>query len=740
MVNKYTMAAMLLVFLSATGVSQTVQLSGPAKFILQDRPEFAQALLDEQDWISVHLPASWSSLGITQFEKKIGWYRIHFKAPTKLIDQSCLLFAGLIDDADETFLNGVKIGNTGIFPPNDQSAWDAQRKYQVPKGLLKTENVLAIRVYNGILDAGLYGGKLFLTTAKEYERYLKKKQSDLHSYHQLSTSNGLAVAVYNEEKNLVEHFYTHIFSYHDSAQAVLPAIQNIQPNLSSRPQFTRYHQNTHVIEVAYRHCTLYYFCAFSKPVKALYVWARGKTQCIDSLDFSYDQGFGAASMKSAQRTFGGQSEKLFVFTCSDALNPAVSAQLLAEEGIKGELLSREVSWMRNEINQCTLPTGLSKLERNVAEQSLSILKMAQVADAEVYPLAGGQILASLRPGVWAISWVRDAAFAIEAMSSTGMFDEARKGLEFMLKAAPSGQYVRYVHTDGKDYGVGVPYQISVTRYFGNGREESDFAPETGPNIELDDFGLFLIAFCHYVNESQDKAFFQTWRALVKEKVLKPIVHNLDQHKILRQDSGPWEHHLPGRQYVFTNGVCARGMQLFCALERRFAEPDLAMEAVAIGMISGLDEQFLVDGRFYKGNAQEFQPSDHYYFDAATFELFACGLVDNKPLFQSHMHQYNQHLRAAKDPARGYIRFDSQDSYENQEWPFAGLRVAVAAAHFSERQTARQLIDRITRFASRNHNQIPEIIGLEELDYRGAIPMVGYGAGAYLLALKAYYTK
>jgi hypothetical protein len=86
------------------------------------------------------------------------------------------------------------------------------------------------------------------------------------------------------------------------------------------------------------------------------------------------------------------------------------------------------------------------------------------------------------------------------MTRLGMYAEARKGLEFMLKA-PSDRFKHYIYRDGKDYGPGVDYQISLTRYFGNGKEECDYN-EAGPNIEYDDFGLFLIAFSDYVNRQQ----------------------------------------------------------------------------------------------------------------------------------------------------------------------------------------------------------------------------------------------
>ncbi|MCP6769927.1 hypothetical protein NL529_34275, partial [Klebsiella pneumoniae] len=75
------------------------------------------------------------------------------------------------------------------------------------------------------------------------------------------------------------------------------------------------------------------------------------------------------------------------------------------------------------ITKCKIPQQVSPEEHNTIEQGISILKMSQVSDKEIFPFSHGQVLASLRPGVWAISWVRDASFAIEAMSKLGMFDE-----------------------------------------------------------------------------------------------------------------------------------------------------------------------------------------------------------------------------------------------------------------------------------------------------------------------------
>jgi GH15 family glucan-1,4-alpha-glucosidase len=81
---------------------------------------------------------------------------------------------------------------------------------------------------------------------------------------------------------------------------------------------------------------------------------------------------------------------------------------------------------------------------------------------------------------------------------------------------------------------------------------------------------------------------------------------------------------------------------------------------------------------------------------------------------------------------------SDDTYENQEWPFADLRVAVAQNHLGSRILAKELIDKVTKLSRANYNTIPEIYMLETCYFNGAIPMVGYGAGAYALALLDYY--
>ncbi len=411
--------------------------------------------------------------------------------------------------------------------------------------------------------------------------------------------------------------------------------------------------------------------------------------------------------------------------------PSKLFDLKKAEKFETSPVETEVAWMKNVFSRCRFPKNLTAKERAVFEQSISILKMSQVAENEILPFSRGQILASLRPGVWSISWVRDAVFAIEAMTEIGLFDEARRGLEFMLRAQPTGQFRRFFdEKQQKEVGVGVDYQISVTRYFGSGREESDFN-EFGPNIELDGFGLFLRAFSGYVEASGDAAFFEKWHGLIDSKIAFPILKNIDSSGLIRAESGPWEHHLPGRRWAWTTGASGIGLEKWAALETRFGRENEAAHAASQRLKTGIFENLVFENRVVKGNAQDSKMSDRYFFDAAVFELFASGFLTEKSLFESHMAAAEPVLGVRGKPA--FIRINSSDSYENQEWPFAGLRVAVARARFGDRKGAKKLVDRVTDLAAKNNGIIPEIVALEDEQFRGAVPMVGYGAGAWILA-------
>jgi GH15 family glucan-1,4-alpha-glucosidase len=605
------------------------------------------------------------------------------------------------------------------------------------------------------------------------------------SYFKLTTSNGLIAAVYNAQNNCVDYVYPHIFAHIDSVRYVNPFVGTIALSGAEKPLRTWYLQNTHVIASEYAGFSIYYTASFVNHNKVFYIVVRGDKEKIDNLRFTANTTPGSditgidhlenhyqdLPCKLAGNALAGTYlkpyrdniyEKYFLYSFTDALHTDINvvnnaiAQLAASTT---SLIDEETGFMRNIIDHCNIPKAVSDKERNVLEQSISILKMSQVSDYEIFPYSHGQILASLRPGLWHIAWVRDGSFAIEAMTRLGMYAEARKGLEFMLRA-PSNHYRDYTYTDGIMYGPGVDYQISLTRYFGDGTEECD-ANEHGVNLEYDDFGLFLTACIDYVNRSNDWDFYTEWNETITTKVADAIIASRDANNLIKADSGPWEHQLENpKQYAFTSGVCARGLELFAETQHKQHLPYQKYEIAAAQMKQALYSHLLIDQKYFKGNANDTDVNDHEYWDGGTFEIFANRLVTDKALFYSHIEAYKKVL-GIQGNRPGYIRLRSADPYENQEWAFVDLRIAYAYLLFGNKKSAHPLINYITEQAALNYNIIPEMysnkyqmslvspdyyedevwcncIRSESDLYIATIPMVGYGSGAYVLSLLAYY--
>lgn len=618
----------------------------------------------------------------------------------------------------------------------------------------------------------------------------KEKIAELkQSYFKLTTSNGLIVSVYNEKNGGLDYAYPHIFAHIDSLSYVYPFVGNIKLKSEEKPTDVCYLQNTHVIEAKYNDFSIYYTASFTNEDKVLYIVARGDKEKIENLEFDVESQSGSPvsgidhlenHLQDLPIHIAGNMitdtyikqykdnvyEKYFLYSFTDSLHTdkkIIDKTINKLKTSSMSLVDEELVFMRNFIGDCKIPSAISHKERNALEQAISTLKMSQVSDKEIFPHSAGQIMGSLRPGLWHIAWVRDGAFAIKGMTRLGMYEEAKKGLEFMLEA-PSNKFKHYVHTDGVDYGPGVDYQISLTRYFGDGTEECNINdPQYGPNIEYDDFGVFLIAFMDYVNRSGDWDFYKKWNKIVAEKVADVIIKTIVENGLIKADSGPWEHHLElPKQYTFTSGVCARGLELFAEAQKKQNLPYKNYQEAAARIKQAIIENMLVDNRYIKGNAEDIDINDHEYWDGGSFEIFANGLINDKDLFTTHIEAYKAKLGIAGDRP-GFIRLESADPYENQEWVFINMRVAYGLLLYGEKEKAYPLINYITEQASLNYNTIPEMISnkaqllkvtenfypnevwcnciREEGDmYIGTIPMVGYGAGAYAISLLAYYEQ
>lgn len=104
------------------------------------------ASFTEKGWSSVTLPGPWENNGLPEFDG-IAWYRKRIEIPEDWEGQDLILSLGAVDDNEETWFNGVKVGAT-------EGAGTA-RRYHIPGSQVKSgEAILTVRV----LDTGGLGG------------------------------------------------------------------------------------------------------------------------------------------------------------------------------------------------------------------------------------------------------------------------------------------------------------------------------------------------------------------------------------------------------------------------------------------------------------------------------------------------------------------------------------------------------------------------------------------------------
>lgn len=138
-----------------------------ARFATGDDPRRAGADFDDSRWATIDTKRNYEKQGFEGYDG-YSWYRIHVTIPSSLKassdwPQRLRVYLSGIDDADETWLNGVPIGKTGRMPDAPggfDGRWQAVRDYQADLSKVPLhwdgDNVIAIRVYDGVGGGGFH--------------------------------------------------------------------------------------------------------------------------------------------------------------------------------------------------------------------------------------------------------------------------------------------------------------------------------------------------------------------------------------------------------------------------------------------------------------------------------------------------------------------------------------------------------------------------------------------------------
>ena len=136
-------------------------LAGYWQFSIGDREEWISPKYDDSKWESIKVPSPWEDQGFNGYNG-YAFYRKKVVIPDELRDRMLYLFLGYIDDVDEVYFNGHKIGSTGSFPPQYISAYNAERKYYIPEEIINFNgtNLIAVKVYDSYMVGGIVSGKV----------------------------------------------------------------------------------------------------------------------------------------------------------------------------------------------------------------------------------------------------------------------------------------------------------------------------------------------------------------------------------------------------------------------------------------------------------------------------------------------------------------------------------------------------------------------------------------------------
>jgi sialate O-acetylesterase len=111
---------------------------------------WSSADLDDSQWPTMTLPGVWEAQSWPDLDG-IVWFRKSFDLPAADAGKDATLWVSMVDDSDETYINGVKVGATA-------NEWNKLREYQVKAGVLKEgKNVIAVKATDTGGGGGIHG-------------------------------------------------------------------------------------------------------------------------------------------------------------------------------------------------------------------------------------------------------------------------------------------------------------------------------------------------------------------------------------------------------------------------------------------------------------------------------------------------------------------------------------------------------------------------------------------------------
>lgn len=407
----------------------------------------------------------------------------------------------------------------------------------------------------------------------------------------------------------------------------------------------------------------------------------------------------------------------------------ITTELYKAEGKR--LVEAEQRWWMHWHRLGKEPASIIRKKHEVFLQSAAFIKMAQCRE----PGPGfGQIVNALAPFSDNVALTRDMAYSIIALVKTGHFIEARSALKFMLYAN-AGSFKDY-QVGGRQWGLGRNYVVSLSHYAGTGYERAAALGET-PALYYASHPLFLWALHEYYKHSSDRPFLDQVWSIVKGYVLEPMISCLDNQDLMRADSGLWDVAAPGEQFTFTSASAYQGLTSAAVLAQTLDDAETVRRCTRLA--NKVRESILTRLTFGKSRVLRRSLESKSFpdiLDASTLETVNWQILrpDWKSA-RSTLQAVQSYLRVG-GAERGFALGYRDRSNLGPEHLFASLRAIEAMQIMKRKKEAQPVLDWIVDQAALNGEMIPEYFDAGSGRYLGLYPVIGMGAGAYILAALA----
>lgn len=132
----------------AEAIRKIQDMQGP--LTLTDINDWKNDTYNDRSWRKLKIPGLWEGQELGEFDGVV-WIRKDFELKRQDINKSATLELAMIDDSDDTFVNGTKVGSM-------VQRWNEKRTYVIPEGILKEgRNVIAIRIDDTGGGGGVHG-------------------------------------------------------------------------------------------------------------------------------------------------------------------------------------------------------------------------------------------------------------------------------------------------------------------------------------------------------------------------------------------------------------------------------------------------------------------------------------------------------------------------------------------------------------------------------------------------------